>query len=193
MTDTIPAILTYDGPTPTYIAVNITDDITVDARTIIHLYNDSAVNDVIVFYLSDLPCQTVLIPPGDELILGLFNVDSYAPTLTIIHSQTADVTMTVLTIGGIQTQYLQQDGLTPNYSIMPPADTFEHAGNEIICIKNSGYETPHEYTLTVGESEYVLTIPANRCAFIRPPIRATEIHYDTESDLEITILKEPTT
>jgi len=72
--------------------------------TFLHFYNDGAVDDVITFgatYPDETGayhCSFLVLPAGDEIILGPFDMDPYYPELTIGHSHPGDVTMAALFI-----------------------------------------------------------------------------------------------
>jgi hypothetical protein len=71
--------------------VNGTDYIRIDERTYLHFYNDSAVDDVVVYRSFDpydvglYWCQSVSLPAGTELVVGPFDTSKYFPILVVYH------------------------------------------------------------------------------------------------------------
>jgi len=90
---------------PTYTPVTgCRDVIPLCPTTILHFYNDGAVDDVITFgatYPDETGayhCSFLVLPAGDEIILGPFDMDPYYPELSIGHSHPGDVVMAALFI-----------------------------------------------------------------------------------------------
>ena len=93
--------LTYDGPEPTYDPVNSSDCVVLTPETFIHIYNSSEVNDVVIISTPEGDpsyCKANTCEAGGELLLGPFDMDTYAPTLIVSHTQTTDVVMAILEV-----------------------------------------------------------------------------------------------
>ena len=93
--------LTYDGPEPTYDSVNSSDCVVLTSETFIHIYNGSELNDAVIISTPESAppyCKTNICEAGGELLLGPFDMDTYAPTLIVSHTQTTDVVMAILEI-----------------------------------------------------------------------------------------------
>jgi len=90
--------LTSDGPSPTYDPVTTSDCVVVTPETFLHIYNGSELNDAVIISTPEgAPyCQTSICEAGGELLLGPFDMDTYAPTLLVGHTQTTDVVMAIL-------------------------------------------------------------------------------------------------
>jgi hypothetical protein len=84
-------------PLPTYYPVNSPEYIALESTVFLHLYNDSVVDDTITV-VATLPADTFtcILPAGEEIILGPFDLLKFGPTVELQHSHTADVTMAAL-------------------------------------------------------------------------------------------------
>jgi len=90
---------------PTYTPVTgCRDVIPLCPTTFLHFYNDGAVDDVITFVATNPDSLGVyngfveVLPAGDEMIFGPFDIDTFHPELLLYHSHPGDVTMAALFI-----------------------------------------------------------------------------------------------
>lgn len=124
--------------TYTYVPVTPSDDITIGATTFIHFYNYTAYNDAIVFYAGSAACKTALLPAGEELFLGPFDIDTYGSTITVTHtcaavSQLAEsgVVMAVITPAAplAETPFMVDTSITGAFYNVELMNTFDISMN----------------------------------------------------------------
>jgi len=88
---------------PTYTPVTgCRDVIPLCPTTFLHFYNDGAVDDVITFVATNpdslgvYNCYVDVLPAGEEMIYGPFDIDTFYPEIWLYHSHPGDVTMVAL-------------------------------------------------------------------------------------------------
>jgi len=91
--------------TPIYTPVTgCRDVIPLCPTTFLHFYNDGAVDDVITFVATHpdetgvYNCFVSVLPAGDEMIFGPFDMDTFYPEILLYHSHPGDVVMAALFI-----------------------------------------------------------------------------------------------
>lgn len=97
-----PQVITVDGIEPTYEAANNANTVPNTGREYAHVKNYSGGNLTITFdtpgQISGLEIENkeVIIPNGEEWMIGPFPTDVYGTTLTITYSTTTSVTIAIL-------------------------------------------------------------------------------------------------
>lgn len=129
MTLFTPEVLNYLGALPTHYAVSASDTITIWTNTFLHVYNDSAVTDVITYDAADGGyLVTISLLAGEEVVM---NIDRavYGSPITVTHSHPGDVYLAAL-----------------NYDVQSPVDDLSDVTFEFL-VKFDSYDASGDVIL----------------------------------------------